>query len=207
MMSTTLANDTFMLADKVRLTITFWMVVMTLKIVQTLDHITSFTSFLLGCVLLSIIYALSITLQKNSAIHSIKAFILWNEFSITFVDQTLTKLHLLFWLKALISYWQWWSTTPLVETWWSVVHYEFKWPKTMWKLCIGLENQQGRKHSPLPVANGWAGAENRNVMWPMDRLTNQPTDQPTDMASFRVVCPRLKRWFLLNCQARRISKC
>ena len=37
--------------------------------------------------------------------------------------------------------------------------------------------KQGRIHSP-PVADGWAGAENRNVTdRPTDRLTNRPTRQ------------------------------
>ena len=54
---------------------------------------------------------------------------------------------------------------------------------------------------PIPVADGWAGAEMRvftffNSWSRTDRPTNRPTDRPTngrtDKASYRVACPQLK---------------
>ena len=49
---------------------------------------------------------------------------------------------------------------------------------------------------PIPVADGWAGAEMR--VFPLsDSITmDRPTDQPTDKASYRVASPRLKMIFL-----------
>ena len=50
---------------------------------------------------------------------------------------------------------------------------------------------------PIPVADGWAGAEMR--VFPLfdssvtDRRTDGPTDGRTDKASYRVASPRLKR--------------
>ena len=50
---------------------------------------------------------------------------------------------------------------------------------------------------PIPVADGWAGAEMH--VFPTfrlvftDRPTNRRTDGRTDKASYRVACPRLKR--------------
>ena len=54
---------------------------------------------------------------------------------------------------------------------------------------------------PIPVADGWAGAEMRvftlSNSITTDRPTNQPTngrtDGRTDKASYRVACPRLKK--------------
>ena len=53
---------------------------------------------------------------------------------------------------------------------------------------------------PIPVADGWAGAEMRVFPLfdssvtdrPTDRPTDQPTDGRTDKASYRVASPRLK---------------
>ena len=54
--------------------------------------------------------------------------------------------------------------------------------------------QQGRIHGN-PVADGWAGAVMRKPIGiqKRDSPTYRPTDLPTDTASFRVACPRLKR--------------
>ena len=53
---------------------------------------------------------------------------------------------------------------------------------------------------PIPVADGWAGAEMRVFPLfdssvtdqPTNRRTDRPTDRRTDKASYRVACPRLK---------------
>ena len=53
---------------------------------------------------------------------------------------------------------------------------------------------------PIPVADGWAGAEMRVFTLsnsiitdgPTDQRTNGRTDQRTDKASYRVACPQLK---------------
>ena len=51
---------------------------------------------------------------------------------------------------------------------------------------------------PIPVADGWAGAEMRVFALSnsiiTDRRTDGPTDQRTDKASYRVACPQLKTW-------------
>ena len=51
---------------------------------------------------------------------------------------------------------------------------------------------------PIPVADGWAGAEMRvstlsNLITMTDGRTNGPTDRRTDKASCRVACPQLER--------------
>ena len=53
--------------------------------------------------------------------------------------------------------------------------------------------QQGRIHGN-PVADGWAGAVMRKPIGiqKRDSPTYRPTDLPTDTASSRVACPRLK---------------
>merc|ERR1712074_421532 len=49
---------------------------------------------------------------------------------------------------------------------------------------------------PIPVADGWAGAEMRVFPLFDSSVTDQPTDRRidrrTDKASYRVACPRLK---------------
>ena len=45
---------------------------------------------------------------------------------------------------------------------------------------------------PIPVADGWAGAEMRVFPLFDSRVTDRPTDRRTDKASYRVACPRLK---------------
>ena len=55
-----------------------------------------------------------------------------------------------------------------------------------------IQKKQGRIHSP-PVADGWAGAEERKnahiLFW---LRMDGPTDRPTDIAASRVAFTRLK---------------
>ena len=46
---------------------------------------------------------------------------------------------------------------------------------------------------PIPVADGWAGAEMRVFTLSNSITTDQPTNGRTDKASYRVAIPRLKR--------------
>ena len=64
----------------------------------------------------------------------------------------------------------------------------------------GREKQTRPDTRPIPVADGWAGAEMRiftlsnsiTTDQPINQPTDRPTDQRTDKASYGVASPRLK---------------